>query len=274
MEKSIHAAFGKAAHLRHFAVNMLWIGPKLGRLEQLSIRSFLAAGHEVRLHSYEAVENVPAGVVTCDAAKTLPYPEAVALRHRQTGSFALASDLFRYRLMIAQEGVWSDTDVVCMRPLKFDGGHVFGWESSRRINGAVLLLPKDSPILLDLLRAFQPNFIPPWLSLKRKAPFFWRRMKGRDFGPADLPWGTFGPRALTYLARKHGLEREAKAQSAFYPVPLRDARRIFDADFTSRQANLTDSFTVHLWNERLKDIKDLPPAPGSLLDLWYSKFGV
>jgi Alpha 1,4-glycosyltransferase conserved region len=255
-------------------VNMLWIGSALGRLERLSVKSYLAAGHEVRLHTYSEVGLVPTGVTICDASKILSLDEATALRHRETGSFALASDLFRYRLMQAREGLWSDIDVVCLRPLNFERQHLFGWESQRRINGAILYLAPESPILADVMNAFRANIVPAWLSLKRKAPFFWKRATGQTFGPRDLPWGSFGPRALTYLALKHGLEREALPRRTLYPVPLRDAQRIFDSDYSVADDLLSESIAVHLWNERLKFTKDRVPAPGSLLDTWFQKFGV
>jgi Alpha 1,4-glycosyltransferase conserved region len=274
MEKPVCGACGKGVQVTLPAVNMLWIGPSLGRLEQLSIKSFLAAGHEVRLHTYGHVDGVPSGVTKSDASSLLPPPEAESLRHRQTGSFALASDLFRYRLMLAGQGLWSDIDVVCLRPLTISGRHLFGWENKRRINGAILYLPPDSRVLADVMQAFRPGVIPPWLSMKRKAPLYWRRIRGQKFGPQDLPWGSFGPRALTYLARRHGVDGEARPQDAFYPVPLRDAQRVFDADFGAQDFAVSGSLAVHLWNERLKGMRDRQPEPGSLLESWYRKFDV
>ena len=40
-------------------INMLWVGSSLGRIEQLSIASFLSAGHRVKLHTYGDIANVP-----------------------------------------------------------------------------------------------------------------------------------------------------------------------------------------------------------------------
>ncbi|RUW54340.1 hypothetical protein EOA32_06055 [Mesorhizobium sp. M1A.F.Ca.ET.072.01.1.1] len=55
------------------AVNMLWIGDRLGRVELLSIASWLACGHAVRLHVYKPVANVPAEVDVIDAELTVPF---------------------------------------------------------------------------------------------------------------------------------------------------------------------------------------------------------
>jgi hypothetical protein len=254
-------------------VNMLWVGPALGRIERLSINSFLQAGHRVRLHSYDDVKNVPREVEQCDAARLMPLEETQALRHRETGSYALASDLFRYRLMQGGEGLWSDTDVICLRPVAFDGPHIFGWESARLINGALLYLDKNSPMLGDLIASFRPNHIPPWLSLKRSLPFRIKRLMRKEFLPAELPWGTFGPRAITYMARKHGAFGEAQKRVVFYPLLLRDAERIFESGFRLPDADVKAACTIHVWNERLKNIKESIPAQGSLLDQLYKQFG-
>jgi hypothetical protein len=253
-------------------VNMLWVGPALGRIERLSVNSFLQAGHRVRLHSYAEVKNVPGDVEQCDAARLMPLVETQALRHRETGSYALASDMFRYRIMQGGEGLWSDTDVVCLRPVALDGPHIFGWESARLINGALLYLDKNSPLLADLIASFRANHIPPWLSLKRSLPFRIKRLMRTDFVPAELPWGTFGPRALTHMARKHGASGEAQARAVFYPLWLRDAERIFEHGFRLPDADMNGACAIHLWNERLKNIKGSTPAQGSVLDQLYKRF--
>ena len=36
-------------------INMLWIGPRFGPVERLSIVSFLAHGHAVKVHAYDAI---------------------------------------------------------------------------------------------------------------------------------------------------------------------------------------------------------------------------
>jgi hypothetical protein len=253
-------------------INMFWVGPKLGRIEQLSIKSFLAAGHCVKLHSYQTIEGVPAGTDMVNAAETLPFEQAQMLRHSETGSFALASDLFRFRLMTKQLGFWSDTDVVCLRPVTLESDHVFGWEGDRFINGAFLYLDKNSPLLHEALESFRDNYLPPWLGLKRAFPFYLKRLKRESFGPKDLPWGSFGPRAITFLAKKHGQVADAQKREVFYPLRLKDAPRIFDRDFNMEIGDST--LLVHLWNERLKHIKETKPEAGSLLDRFYKQFDV
>ncbi len=44
-------------------VQGLWIGNKLSLLEQLSLKSFMANGHEYHLYIYDDVENIPEGTI-------------------------------------------------------------------------------------------------------------------------------------------------------------------------------------------------------------------
>jgi hypothetical protein len=253
-------------------VNMFWVGPSLGRIEQLSIKSFLAAGHRVNLHCYQPIENVPVGTQLVDAAQTLSLEEANDLVHGKTKSYALASDLFRFRLMRDNAGFWSDTDVVCLRPVEMDNDYVFGWESDKFINGAFLYIDRNAPLLKEAINSFRENYIPPWTRWKKAVPLHFKRMLGAKFGPRDLAWGSFGPRALTYLARKHGVASRAQKQMAFYPLTLKDAPRIFESDF--QLDVLPETYMVHLWNERLKHLKHLEPAKGSILGRYYRRFDV
>ncbi|MCB1400852.1 MAG: hypothetical protein KDJ82_13910, partial [Rhodobacteraceae bacterium] len=78
-------------------IAMLWIGGSLSFLERLCVQSFLDAGHEVRLYSYDPVGNVPEGTVLADARDVLAGPPF--LRHARTNSVTLHSDLFRLHLL-------------------------------------------------------------------------------------------------------------------------------------------------------------------------------
>src|SRR3954451_19785346 len=67
-------------------IQTLWIGPELSTLERLSLRSFLAHGHEVCLYTYGEVRGVPAGGAVRDAAEILPA--AAVFRYRDLPSYA------------------------------------------------------------------------------------------------------------------------------------------------------------------------------------------
>ena len=76
-------------------VNGLWIGT-LGKMQILSIRSFLKQGHRYKLWVYDHMKNVPKGVEICDA--NLILDKRHIFRH-WTGNLATFADIFRYKLL-------------------------------------------------------------------------------------------------------------------------------------------------------------------------------
>src|SRR5215813_6559365 len=103
-------------------VQGLWIGPHLSVMERLSIRSFLANGHEYHLYVYDQVENVPEGAVLKDANEVFDKSRVFTY---QSGfgknSYAGFANMFRYKLLAMRGGWWADSDVVCIRPLDLPG---------------------------------------------------------------------------------------------------------------------------------------------------------
>ena len=90
-------------------IGMLWMEGPLSYLEQLCVKSFVDAGHEVILYHYGPVQNVPDGVVMEDAAQFLQQDGF--LLHKRTSSPALHSDVFRYKMLEkSQNIIWADTD--------------------------------------------------------------------------------------------------------------------------------------------------------------------
>ncbi|WP_192255139.1 hypothetical protein [Mesorhizobium silamurunense] len=255
-------------------VNMLWIGDGLGRIELLSIASWLAHGHAVRLHAYQPVANVPREVDLVDGGRCVPFADIKRLRHSKTGSYALASDYFRYRLQLVSGGLWSDLDIVCLKPVTIEGTCLFGLEDETTINGAVLYLDAGLPVTVELAGLFRNNYFPPWTRLNRARKARFRRLLGLPVRPADLPWGTFGPNALTALARKHGLFERALPRHVFYPLHFGKARSVYDPTFSLDAVLREDTLTLHLWNEMLRDLKHGPPPPGSPLAKLFAEFGI
>jgi hypothetical protein len=106
-------------------VHGLWIGETLGKMELLTLRSFVRYGHEFHLWLYDDIATpLPAGVVVQDASEIIPR-KAVFQRAETDfetgvgkGSYgAPFSDLFRYKLLYEKGGYWADMDVTCLRPL-------------------------------------------------------------------------------------------------------------------------------------------------------------
>jgi hypothetical protein len=254
-------------------INMLWIGNSIGLIEQLSMRSFIDAGHVVQLHCYEDVKGLPDGVVKVDAEQTVPFAEILNYRHKATNSFALASDYFRFKLQEESAGIWCDCDMVALAPIKATKPILIGRESNKFLNGAILYIHKDEAILTDVLASFSDNNIPNGLPLSKTAKFHLKKMLGQQFGPADLPRGAFGPKALTALVEQHERQHLAAPRDVYYPIPPREAAKIFQPDGALERYTSEQSLAVHLWNEKLGEEKHKKPAHSSILGKLLKKHG-
>jgi hypothetical protein len=185
--------------------------------------------------------------------------------HKQKNSPAIGADIFRLLLQEQGRGCYIDCDMLFLKPLA-DEDHIFGWQSDKIINNAIMKLPVGSPVLADLraLLAAKPIMLPWW----GPGPKLRQRclsLIDRDQDLSDLPWGSTGPKAITYFARKHGLTRLAKPIEAFYPLYWRDAADIFKPAEVV-MARLTENTTcVHLWNQMIRFSHNLAPLPGSFI---------
>jgi len=234
--------------------------------------SFVAHGHPVTLYTYEPVGAVPDRVELRDGRTILPL-ETIQTNRYANGSYALASNLFRYTLQERGEGLWADIDVVCIRPVQIEGPVIVGWENDASLNGAVLYWEAGLPIAKEAVAAFRPGHIPDWLAPRKRAPARIRQLMGRPVNPRDLPHGTFGPKEVTALVRRHGLARFAQPKEVFYPLAPRDATRAFDASLRFEDVVKPRTLTIHLWNERLDSVKATQADAGSLLDSLFQCYG-
>ncbi|OYV64164.1 MAG: hypothetical protein B7X09_06150, partial [Acidiphilium sp. 21-66-27] len=92
---------------------MFWHGDPPRRLERLAIRSFLAQGYALTIWTYTQQPNLPPGVTTADAAAILPRSALFTNRRVSIASFA---DWFRYIVLSRHGGLWTDSDVIVLRP--------------------------------------------------------------------------------------------------------------------------------------------------------------
>ena len=145
---------------KDYQIAALWMEGSLSFLEQLCLKSFVDAGHHVKLYHYGPLENVPDGMELADASAVLPRTDFLA--HARTGSPALHSDLFRYKMLEQEKDtIWADTDAYCMKKFETPNGHFYGWESEKHINGGVLGLPSDCDTLGELLEFTSDEFAIP-----------------------------------------------------------------------------------------------------------------
>lgn len=255
-------------------INMLWIGSDLGRTERLCIVSFLSNGHPVHLHAYHDLAGVPEGTQLRDANEVVPFDVVKAWRNPKTGSYAVAADYFRYQLQKQGRGMWVDTDAVCLKPFDFEARFVAGLQWSGAIANGILYVDRNEPIVDELIAAFRPGVVPRWMTPRHRLKFLAYALTGQRRLPSRYPWGTFGPTALTFLAKKHGLFDLALPPDVFYPHDYTQARWIFEPGGKIADILTERTVSVHLWNEKIREFKNMEPPSDSPLAELYRKFGV
>ena len=139
-------------------IQMLWVGKALSVMERLSITSFLAQGHPVRLFCYDQVAGIPEGTIVEDGRHVLPETEVyVQGTGFGFGSWSTFSNRFRYELIAQRGGIWCDIDIVCLKPFDFATSMDYFFASERmmgsgeggskiRFNNCAFKAPKDSEL--------------------------------------------------------------------------------------------------------------------------------
>jgi len=230
-------------------IQMLWVRGDLSRMEVLSLRSFLAQGHDVHLYSYEAPTNVPDGVQIMDGREVVdeglvPKGDVPAFGKGTYGAF---SDFFRYSLLFQRGGWWSDLDVVAIRPWVNFAPVVTASTNEKGYgnvaNGFVMRFPPGHETMRRCLDAL-PSHRLPKMGIDETGPLLLNRTLG-----------------------KNGVEACCQPAHVFAPVPwnaswqlLRTRRERFSLGELKqriRRPHLSmrfrrDTVAVHLWNETWK----------------------
>ena len=230
-------------------IQTLWVGNPLTVIEQLSLTSFVAHGHEVHLYTYGDVGNIPKGVIKRNAAEVLPESSVFT---KYGGSYAQFSDWFRWKLLNERGGYWVDTDVICLKPFDFNETLVFGRESDQQINGAVIAIPPGHKLAeLMLSTAIAPLNAQEYDDAKARKRKFRARLLRR--GDKAVKWGyAGGPASFTKALQYLDLVTHAKSHLAFYPINPTNWDAIFDSTYASGMGAFQDSYAIHLWNEMMR----------------------
>jgi hypothetical protein len=240
----------------------LWIGDSLGPIERACMRSMLRHRDHVVLYSYSDVAGVPEGVEIRDASPLIPrssIPDSWAQRSD------LYSDWFRYEVQKRGLGTWLDLDMYLLAPLPEQGDYLFGEYEPGKINGAVLRLPPDAPILDPLLEQFRSGVIIGSLHWRTRLPALARKLVQGVDHLTTTPWGATGPFALTWFVPRFGLSDEALPPEVFYPVRWQDARWILDPKQRVEDKVTKQTVAIHVWNECIRDYKHKEAPEGSFL---------
>ncbi|MFK5997755.1 MAG: class I SAM-dependent methyltransferase [Rhodobacterales bacterium] len=239
------------------AIGTLWVGDQLSWLEQLCLKSFLDHGHEVVLFKYDDVANVPDGVRIEDANQILPADKII--RHAKTGSPAYHADVFRLHMLAQTDCIWADTDAFCTQPwhLKPDS-HLHGWiAEADLVNNGVLGLPKNSKTLARMFEFTADEYpIPPWFKPAKQAELRALKDQGKGVHVSLLPWGVWGPNALTWFLKETGEIKHSSPGHVLFPLPFPNA----GFPLNPRRVNKVESFiqkdtlSIHLWGRRFRNI--------------------
>lgn len=245
-----------------------WHGP-MSWLEALSIASFTRNGHRVLVYSYAPIPGLPAAAEWRDARDVLPEEKLVFYKGR--GTPGVFSDHFRYAALSAGLGVYADLDIYCVKPIEGPPDYLMAWERPGSVNGAVLYMAPDAPLLADLLTVFETEKRPlfePHLPPLRRVEVAIRRLVGDRVTPEHMQYGATGPMALTHFVAKHALNSRVLPSSSFYPVPYEGIPALMQAGSSVETAIKPDTLAIHLWRSQLtaRGRADLPlPEAGSAL---------
>lgn len=263
-----------------YDIAMLWVEGPLSYVEQLCIQSFLDAGHTVTLYHYGEVQNIPEGAAVQHGSEILDRDDFIC--HTRTGSMALFSDVFRYHLLSKLDRViWADTDAYCMRPFTTETGHFYGWESAHHINGGVLGFPRDSEALAGLLEMTRDEYgIPFWYSDRAQARLRANSDAGTPTHVSELPWGAWGPHAVTAWVHRTGEDKYAFPCEVLYPIPFQNRRHMVNVRRRAMADELLTEKTlsIHLYGRRIRQfLASRPeglPDEGGLVDHLLKKHGI
>ena len=221
-----------------------WHGGELNPEEWACIKSFLMAGHNFVLYSYEEPK-VPEGATLRPADEILERSYLFDWR----GSWQPFSDIFRYALLEKKGGWWVDTDVVCVgnRIPCFDIAFAEGQPGE--IASGQIKFPKNHPLLSVL------------------------RKKAEQIGVSQTVWGEIGPKLLTRVVHDHGLKAHLVDTRMFYPMHWSETYKFWFPKYRSEILHRTkQSVSLHLYASQRFWPKYLQPPAGSYLELLFSKY--
>ncbi|KIC15037.1 methyltransferase [Leisingera sp. ANG-Vp] len=262
------------------AIASLWVGAELSWLEQLCLKSFVDNGHEMILFTYDEVKGVPDGVRVADANDILPSERII--RHAKTGSPAYHADVFRLHMLRQTDYVWADTDAYCCQPWDIKGKHFHGWISDNKpmVNNGVLRLPKTSKTLKAMLQFTSDEYpIPPWYSAEKQAELQTLKDRGEGVHVSLLPWGVWGPDALTWFLQETGEVSNSRPGHVIYPVPFKRAGVVLNPNRPNQARGhiRSDTLSIHFWGRRFRNIAAKyggVPAEGCYVHELLAKHGI
>jgi len=238
----------------------MWYGSNITKLCEIVISSYLKHGHTFTLYSYDKNIIVPEGTIVKDANEILDVTAVFGERNL----YQPFSDLFRYKMLMETDYIWTDMDAICLKSDWQIGEYILGEEflmdKGMKPNNAILRLPKDSPALKFLYEnalAYDKNLI-DW----------------------SLPYGTpntLGPALLETAIEKFDLYKYVLPMEAFYPIPPHELHYLLNTNayFVNKlYKDVSNSYTIHVYNSLL-GLGELDyPHPATFLGHIATEYGV
>ena len=249
------------------AVASFWMGEPLSFLEQIVMCSYLRNGYDFTLYTEDLTRQVPDGVELRDYREILPdLPFAVDNLTRK--DCVIISDIFRVRLLLAQEVIWVDMDAYCLRPYE-QQPYLFGVSPAGQALTGVMALPQSS-LTLQALDAYlmAPCPIPLQSTPEQRAAYENRIAQNEVWDFRALRWGASGPKALDHFLIQHDEKKHAQPTQVFYPF------RVWDTPFQLLVAedksglDLNGASSLHFFGHtkrRIREYSSLPPH-GSIIE--------
>ncbi len=209
-------------------VQSLWIDDEITDLQRMCYNSFRAHGHLVKLYSYGQINNLPQGVVLCDANEILPFDNVF---RDQYNSYATFSDWFRIALLNARGGWWVDSDVICLKHFHLEDDYAFATEQADQngnitICNAVIKSPANAPLLLGILADIGDL-------LKEK-------------NTTDIQWTEIGAGLLTKHIVNENRQESVLDPAVFCPINFFDYKNMLTKE--AKQLS-EEAYAIHLWNK-------------------------
>ena len=231
-----------------------WHGDALSPYEWMCLKSFRSKHEEVFLVSYEDKASVPEGIQIINANDVCDKTLLDKFIYHGRASLAGFTDYFRYKLIHKYDFCWFDADMICLSSDVTDfHDFIFGFEHEESINNAILKLPRNHAVLLELIKRCEDNI-------------------GKD-----LEWGALGPTLLTRLLTESRLRERAQKIEKFYPFGVVNFWQLLLPIYRDKVLSETqNSWSVHLWNELYKQIgnwKHIGPPEGSFLHMKAQELG-
>jgi len=216
------------SQISKIAIQALWIGESLPRMQQLSILSFLAHGHDFHLYAYQPLKGIPAGTTVKDAREILDEQDIFKYsRGIAKGSYAAFANLFRLKLLLEKGGIWSDLDYICLKSFELKAKYVFVSQHTKegvmKVNNSILQAPANDSMLAECYSRSQ--------SINKKT----------------LRWRQNGSDMLSQCIDKYNLHSFVKPPEFSAPINWWNWKTLIQADIDFKLPK--ESYAIHLWNE-------------------------